>query len=633
MDKIENQITALQQKQLTDEFTEQEKQATEQLSKQAAPIKMRLQKVRQQEIKQIYQITDQQAERAAIYLGGGQVLAYQLIKIIKNDLVVFGSAIAMVICIMLLALFRQWRWVFLPVICCATSVVITVGLFGMLDMRTTVISSNFIALQLILTLAIVIHLIVQFRQLAEKNRDFSQRQLVEATIRSKMAPCFYAGLTTSIGFSSLIFSNIQPVITFGWMMIVAMLVSTLVSLLLFPALLNLLPLKLLKAVSEQASKGMNILADFVLSHKAVFFLLSIGLLGGSLLGATRLDVENSFVHYFSDSTKVRKELEFIDKQFGGSTPLDFVYTIKQKQHDTELVMSAETVQTLQKIQHVMEQYPEIGKVMSIVNFTQLAKELNDGKPLTQYELTAIYHLLDKELSEQLLGAYFSPEHQQFRISTRVKDSTEGFNRAEFLQRLRADITGLGIDPKAYNLTNLFVLYQDILQRPFEAQINTLGIVYVVLTLVLLMIFRSFKVAVIAIIPNIISTMVILGLMGWFGIPLDLMTITIAAIAMGIAVDDTIHFVHHYLKSVEQQPRDKAIAATYNSVGFAMLYTTLIITVGFGMLGFSDFIPSVMFGLLTGLAMLVALLTDLTLLPAMLDKFVGAKKGLCCILKK
>ena len=215
LDKIENQITALQQKQLTDEFTEQEEQATEQLSKQAAPIKMRLQKVRQQEIKQIYQITDQQAERAAIYLGGGQVLAYQLIKIIKNDLVVFGSAIAMVICIMLLALFRQWRWVFLPVICCATSVVITVGLFGMLDIRTTVISSNFIALQLILTLAIVIHLIVQFRQLAEKNRDFSQRQLVEATIRSKMAPCFYAGLTTSIGFSSLIFSNIQPVITFG----------------------------------------------------------------------------------------------------------------------------------------------------------------------------------------------------------------------------------------------------------------------------------------------------------------------------------------------------------------------------------------------------------------------------------
>ncbi|WP_416306066.1 efflux RND transporter permease subunit [Neptunicella sp. SCSIO 80796] len=624
LQKIENQITELQKKHLTDEFTEQDQDKIEKLTQQADPIKTRLQNVRQKEIDQIYEITDKVRQRANIYLGGGQVLAYQLIKIIKNDLLVFGSAIAIVICIMLLLLFRQWRWVVLPVVCCAVSVVITMGLFGMLDMRTTVISSNFIALQLILTLAIVIHLIVQFRQLAEKHRDYSHHQLVAETIHKKIAPCFYAGLTTSVGFASLIFSNIQPVIAFGWMMIVAMLVSTLVSLLLFPALLNLMPLKKVKARSEHVSKGMTALAGFVLSHKALVFVLGSGLLVGSVLGAIKLDVENSFIHYFSDSTKVRKELEFIDQQFGGSTPLDFVYDI-QPADNPDLVMTAENVQTLQKIQHVMDQYPVIGKEMSIVNFTQLAKQLNDGKPLTEYELTAVYHLLDKELSEQLLGAYFSPEHQQVRISTRIKDSTEGFNRAEFLQRLRSDIEGLGIAPGSYQLTNLFILYQDILQRLFESQISTLGIVYGVLALVLLIIFRSLKVALIAIVPNIISTMVILGLMGWFGISLDLMTITIAAIAMGIAVDDTIHFVHHYLQSVEQQSKDEAIKATYHSVGFAMLFTSVIITAGFGMLGFSDFIPSVMFGLLTGLAMLIALLTDLTLLPAMLNKFVGARK--------
>lgn len=626
LEKIEHKITELQKKHLNNEFSEQDEAEIERLSQQADPIKLRLNKLRQQEIDKIYQIGDQVADRAAIYLGGGQVLAYQLIKIIKNDLMVFGSAIALVICILLFALFRQWRWVFLPIICCAASVVTTVGLFGMLDMRTTVISSNFIALQLILTLAIVIHLIVQFRHLAQKHSDYSQQQLVEQTIRSKIAPCFYAGLTTSVGFASLIFSHIQPVISFGWMMIVAMLVSTLVSLLLFPALLNLLPLKPVTEKSELTSKAMSWLAGAVQGHKALVFIVAAVLLAGSVVGALKLDVENSFIHYFSESTKVRKELKFIDQQFGGSTPLDFVYTVEPKQQDGDLVLSAETVQTLQKIQHVMNQYPVIGKEMSIVNFTQLAKKLNHGKPLTEYELTAVYHLLDKELSEQLLGAYFSPEHHQLRISTRIKDSTEGFNRADFLQQLRGDIEGLGIASDSYQLTNLFVLYQDILQRLFDSQVSTLGLVYLALTLVLLAVFRSFKVAIIAIIPNIISTMMILGLMGWFGIPLDLMTITIAAIAMGIAVDDTIHFVHHYLKSVGHQSQDEAVRATYHSVGFAMLFTTIIITTGFGMLGFSDFIPSVMFGLLTGLAMLIALLTDLTLLPAMLNKFVGARKA-------
>jgi uncharacterized protein len=617
---IQNQITDLQRKVLKDELTEQDQVKIDQLRDKADPLEQKLNQQRQQEISEIYQITEPYKQQANIYLGGAQVLAFQLIDIIQNDLVIFGSAIALVICLLLFLIFQQLRWVFIPIICCVISVILTIGLFGLLDLRTTVISSNFVALQLILTLAIVIHLLVEYRQFAGQLPKANQHELVQKTFMSKLSPCFYAGLTTCVGFASLLFSGIQPVVSFGWMMMVAMMISILVSLILFPAIVSLFERKD-KSQDHRASQYViKALQGLSIGHPGLIIIISVILLIGSGVGLSKLSVENSFINYFDKSTRVFKELSFIDQQFGGSTQLDVIYTIPEKQRDKELVLSAESVQSLQKVQFIMQQFEAMGNVTSLVNFTQLAQMINDGKPLTEYELTVIYRLIDKSLTEKLLGSYFSPETHQLRISSRIKDTTEGLNRAEFMQTLKQDIEGVSVVPQSFVLGNLFVMYQDILQRLFTSQILTMGIVYAALFVVLLGIFRSFKIAVIAIIPNILSTMLVLGMMGWCGIPLDLMTITIAAIAMGIAVDDTIHFVHRFTEESQDKSAAEAVKATYASIGFALLYTSLIITLGFSLLSFSDFVPSVMFGLLTGLAMLVALLTDLTLLPALLSRF-------------
>ncbi|KXI30306.1 efflux RND transporter permease subunit [Paraglaciecola hydrolytica] len=622
--KITDQITELQQKVLSDTFTDEDQLKVDELREQADPLEQKLAKQRQQEIEQIYQIIEPYQTNANIYLGGAHVLGFQLIDIIQNDLVLFGSAIAGAICVLLLVIFRQFRWVLVPIICCAVSVVWTIGLFGLLDLRTTVISSNFVALQLILTLAIVIHLLVEYGQIAQDNPQDSQVDLVQKTFLHKLSPCFYAGITTCVGFGSLLFSGIQPVVSFGWMMMVAMVISILVSLILFPAIVCLFKRKDKKQGHKLSNKLIALLQNLSLKRSSWIFAASGVVLVLSIVGLLKLNVENSFINYFASDTRVFKELSFIDQQFGGSTQLDVIYDIPQQQHDKDLVLTAESIQSLQKVQFVMRQFEAMGNVTSIVNFTELAKIINDGKPLTEYELTVIYRLIDKSLTEKLLGSYFAPEHNQLRISSRIKDTTEGLNRAEFMQTLKSDIEGVSVVANSFTLGNLFVLYQDILQRLFSSQILTMGIVYVALFVVLLGIFRSFKIAAIAIVPNIISTLVVLGTMGWFNIPLDLMTITIAAIAMGIAVDDTIHFVHRFTEESQTQSSIEAVKATYGSIGFALLYTSFIITLGFSLLSFSDFVPSVMFGLLTGLAMLVALLTDLTLLPAMLARFCKSK---------
>lgn len=621
---LENQIINIQ-KTLLDkqELTDEQQQQIDQLKQQADPIQAELKKQRQQEIEQIYELTAPYKESAAIYLGGAYVLGQQMIEIVQSDLVVFGSAIGLAIVILLFILFRRIRWVMLPVICCSLSVLLTVGLFGLLDMRATVISSNFIALQLILTLAVVIHLIVEFRQLSAKQQDQGQNHnaLLIETFNRKFKPCLYAAITTSVGFASLVFSGIQPVVSFGWMMIVAMFVSILVSLILFPAFLSLVNERKENTSSKVTEFVIGVFKSWVLTFPKTIVIGSVIITGVAVVGILRLDVENSFLNYFKSSTQVHKELTFIDQQFGGSTPLDVVYTIPAAQQDPELELTAETVQTLQKIQAVLQSYEEMGNSTSIVNFTELAMTINSGKPLTEYELTAIYRLLDDSLKDKLLGAYFIPEQNQLRISSRIKDSTENFDRAEFMRSLKADLEAIGVKQSDYSLTNLFVLYQDILQRLFSSQIVTLGLVFIALTLVLFAIFKSIKIALIAVIPNILTTLVILGVMGWFNIALDLMTITIAAIAMGIAVDDTIHFVHRFLEERQQNSANEAVSKTFDSVGYALLYTTTIIALGFALLSFSDFVPSILFGLLTALAMLVALITDSTLLPVLLKRFV------------
>ncbi|MDP2142001.1 MAG: efflux RND transporter permease subunit [Gammaproteobacteria bacterium] len=629
---LQGQITALNQRYQSGNFTEQDELELERLQALAEPLERELDRVRVTEIESIRAIIDNYDNDAVIHMGGVHVLGYQLIQIIANDLVVFGAAIGIGICLLLLILFQALRWVMIPVLCCLSSMVSTMGLFAILDIKATVISSNFIALQLIMTLAIVIHLIVQYRESAQESAGETgseidvktHRELIRTTLIRKIGPCFFAGITTAVGFGSLVFSGIQPVIAFGWMMIIAMGFSICVSLVLFPVLLELLPPKAQRGRARIARRLTSVLSNMAIKRQGLILMFTLVFATVSISGLFLLTVENSFINYFRTSTQVHQELAYIDQEFGGSTPLDLVYTATLP-NNPDLVMTANTVQMLQLIQHTLGEYEATGRILSAVNVTDLARELNDNRPLTEYELTAAYWLMDENFREDLLGAFYNPETGEARVNIWIKDLTPGLNRAQLLEDIRADMERIGVPESSYTLSNMFVLYQDILQRLFSSQILTLGLVYAVLTLTFVVLFRSFTIAIAAIIPNILSTLAVLGVMGWLGIPLDLMTITIAAIAMGIAVDDTIHYVHRYREEREHFDHEEAVKRTHASVGIAILYTSLLIVCGFSMLAFSDFIPSVLFGLLTALSMIIALLGVVCLLPILLRALVRKSK--------
>ncbi|NVK54841.1 MAG: MMPL family transporter [Alteromonadaceae bacterium] len=628
--EIERQITNIKANLLERSLTDEEQAQIAQLQSRAEPLRAELTRQRKQEIEQINAITKQVNDRANTYLGGSYVVGQHLIDIIRADLVTFGLAIAVVIALLLAVLFRRVKWVVFPLLSCGLSVTLTIGALGWFDLRATVISANFVALQIILTLAVMIHMLGSYRYIAREQPELNQHERVKRMLEDKLAPCFFASLTTSVGFAALLFSGLEPVISFGVMMLIAMVISQLVSLLLFPALLALL-----SSGSEAkdygfikrtlaACRSLSLNKPGLTSISAILIFVALG------AGISRLNVENSFINYFAKDTRVYQELAYIDKEFGGTTALDIIIDVPQKPDDPSLLIGADSVNQLTLVQSAVTAFEATGSVTSLVNFTELAKQLNGNRPLTEYELSSIYYLLNEKVVNQLVGAYFSEEDQRLRMAIRIQDTTEGLNREQFMAQLKDDLATVGVEQDNYQLTSLFVLYQDILSRLFDSQITTLGIVYVALGLVFLLIFRSIKVALIALLPNILTTLAILGVIGWAGIPLDIMTITIAAIAMGIAVDDTLHFVHSYLASLRDKTNTastsraaQAAESAFKHSGLAILLTTTVIAVGFSLFGFSDFLPSVYFGLLTALAMVMALVTDLTLLPALLNKWVAA----------
>jgi len=606
--------------------------------------KMRLQ--RHQDIAAIRRIMDNYRLSGDLFLGGVSMIADDMISFIKSDLKIFGIGVLLFLILMLGIIFKSIRWVLLPMLCCVVSVIYMIGLLGWLGWEVTVISSNFISLQLIITMAITVHLIVRYREFLSQTPDAPNRQMILDTVRLKFIPCLYAVLTTIAGFASLVLCDIRPVIAFGWMMIVGLIVSLIVTFVLFPTVLMLIPKEKLRDRRGWRFSLTSTMARFTEAHGKLIVGISAVMLVLSVIGISKLEVENCFIDYFGEDTEIYKGMKVIDERLGGTTPLDVIVEFEESQAPPaaagpavaesddifdefdELDKAAtgekywftpEKMSRVKAVHRYLDNLPETGKVLSLATMLEIVEKTKEGKPLDSLELALLYNEAPEEFKGMLITPFVSVEHDQVRFWVRVRDSDKMLRRNELLKRINADLTGtLELNPKRVHLTGLLVLYNNMLQSLFGSQTLTLGITAILLTGMFLVLFRSLRIAVIAMIPNVLPVALVLGVMGWLNIPLDMMTITIAAISLGIAVDDTIHYIHRFK---DEFSKDRKYLHTmhrcHGSIGHAMYYTSVTIIIGFSILALSNFMPSVYFGLLTGLAMFVALLAALTLLPQLL----------------
>ncbi len=610
----------------------------------------KIRKIRHQDITEIRAIMDKFRQDSQLFLGGVNMIADDLISFIKNDLKVFGLGVLFFLSLTLGIIFRKIRWIFLPILCCAFSAICMMGLLGLFDWEVTVISSNFISLQLIITMAIIIHLIVRYRELSLKNPEAGQRQLILDTVRLKIKPCLYAALTTIAGFGSLLLCNILPVITFGWMMSAGIIVSLVMTFLLFPSVLMLTSKQPLRPGKKPRFSLTSFLAGFTQAHGTFILAISCIAFILSAIGISRLTVENSFIDYFKHTTEIYQGMKVIDQNLGGTTPLNVIVDFEKIAESVPAAASETAMEdgdefdefdefdeaesknkywfTSAKMARVvavhnyLESLPETGKILSLGTMMEVAEKLNNDKPLDNFQLALLYTELPEKFRTMVIKPYVSVENNQVRLSIRVRDSEKSLRRNELLKKIRHDLVNkLGLKKEHVHLSGMLVLYNNMLQSLFRSQILTLGVVILALMGMFLILFRSLKIALIAILPNLLSIGVVLGVMGWLNLPMDMMTITIASISVGIAVDDTIHYIHRFTNEFQiDRNYIMTMHRCHGSIGHAMFYTSVTIIIGFSILVLSNFIPSIYFGLLTGLAMLIALIASLTLLPQLIVVF-------------
>ncbi|MEJ2657906.1 MAG: MMPL family transporter [Desulfobacterales bacterium] len=647
---LRNTRDRLRQKKSAGSLTPQESLELKNVTEKFNDHRDLMKKMRHQDIAAIRAIMDHYRDDADLFLGGVSMIADDLITFIKNDLKVFGLGVLLFLIFTLGIIFKKLRWIFLPIICCAFSVISMMGLLGLFDWEVTVISSNFISLQLIITMAITIHLMVRYRELCRKNPEASQRELVLDTVSSMGKPCLYAALTTIAGFGSLLLCNILPVITFGWMMGAGIIVSLVMTFLLFPSILVLMDKETPTTGGKPHFSLTPFLAQFTEKHGV--FILSISVLALVLtgIGITRLTVENSFIDYFKHTTEIYQGMKTIDQNLGGTTPLDVILDFEKPkskiqnpasepvqnkedefdafnefdnaQKEDKYWFTLEKMTLVKKIHDYLDRLPETGKVLSLGTLLKMTEKLNHNKPLDNLELALLYNELPDRFKGMVLKPYVSVDHNEVRFSVRVRDSEKTLKRNQLLKEIREGLLSkFGLNENQVHLTGVMVLYNNMLQSLFKSQIQTLGVVVLALMGMFMILFRSLKISLIAIFPNLLSIGVVLGFMGWLNIPLDMMTITIASISVGIAVDDTIHYIHRFKREIRfDQDYIKTLHRCHGSIGHAMFYTSVTIIIGFSILVLSSFIPSIYFGLLTGLAMLIALIAALTLLPELLVIF-------------
>ena len=590
-----------------------------------------------QNILEIREVIEKYGENAKIHLGGIPMIADDMMTYIKNDIMVFGIGVFLFIVATLWLVFRNIKLVIIPLLGCASSVGIMVGLLGLLGWKVTVISSNFIALMLILNMAMNIHLTVRFLQLKKEFPNLSNEQIILETTSKMFLPILYTVLTTVCAFLSLIFSGIKPIIDFGWMMTLGLSVSIGITFSLLPALLSLMSKKDdINIQNTENSKITSALANFSKGNTFLIIFASFSVICLSIFGISKLEVENSFINYFDKKTEIYKGMKKIDDDLGGTTPLDIIikFPTKQKKKDSDDEFSdwdddnsddkstywftRNKIDKILKVHDYLDSLPEIGKVLSFGSIIRVAEDLNKKK-LQSLEIAVLYSKIPDEIKKEVINPYISIENDEARISVRIRDSKKDLRRNELIKKIRTELnTKIGLEPSEYKLAGVLILFNNLLQSLFKSQILTLGVVMLGILLMFFILFRNILLSLIGVVPNFMAAFLILGIIGILNIPLDMMTITIAAITIGIAVDNSIHYIYRFREEFEKIKDYKiTLDRCHNTVGIAILNTSITIVFGFSILVLSNFIPTIYFGIFTGIAMLLALISVLTLLPKLI----------------
>ena len=590
-------------------------------------------------------LLDSYQDFGEFFLGGGAMITVDTIKFISQDLTVFGLSVFLIFIFVLSFIFRNFIWVFMPLFTALVTSAICMGVVGWFDWKVTVVSANFISILMIISISLMVHLIVRYQELGVLDKENDQKNLINITLNQMFLPCLYTALTTIVAFASLIVSDIKPIIDFGLIMVIGISITFVFAFILFGSFMPLIRRESLK-LSIDKSKGITLyIHGFVEKYPTSIVFLSFMVFSLSIFGISKLTVENKFIDYFKSTTEIYRGLSLIDQKLGGTATLDVIIDAPEENNENltdifddefdddfgEILndeiekqgywFNSDNLAYLETIHDYLENRPEIGKVLSLSSGIKLAEIANNGNRLTDLELALLRKLLPEDIESQLLSSYITNGDNQVRLSARVIESYEGLNRKDLINSVKNDLeTKFNISSDKYKLTGISVIYNNLLQSLFGSLIGSISIVFISIFIMFLFLFKSIKLACIGMLPNFLAAGAVIGSIGLTGIPLDVMTVTVAAVSIGMGVDNTIHYIFRFKKEfLKNGDYLLSTKKTHSTIGRALFFTSITIILGFLVLATSNFSPTIFFGIFTSLSMIMAIVGSLLLLPVLLTK--------------
>ena len=556
------------------------------------------------------------------FLAGPSIINAELDRMSQKDMRTFTPVMFAVALVILGTLFRNISGVLIPAITISINIIWAVGLFVIFNNKTNMVSGMIIPLIFIISLTTTVHILNRFYQEVKLTGD-SRKSTLE-TVKHICVPCFLMCLTTAIGFLSLMVSDVTPVKITGIFMAAGIMMSFFVCITLVPCILSLFPGLMSSSATIQKDDGTSnrefrgiygFIGRFVKKNTIYILTLSLVFVGFAIYGITKTRAESNVFESFPENSEISRSTKHIEQNLMGLLPMEIVINAVNGGG----VFQPEVLAKMENLQDYLKEIPEVTKSMSVADYVTNLNELLNKDILSNQLITKAkaidYVKLASLHGDNIVKSLYTEDCNEGRVTVRMKNvgssryqeivkNIKGFIKVNFPLSIGCTITGI------------VPLLMDMQGYLIESQIKTFTLAFILIFICIALLLKSVRIGMMSMIPNLIPIAITLGVMGYLGINLDVATIMIASVAIGISVDDAIHFLYRFKSELKKDGNHYlAIQRTLSGIGRASVFTTVVATCGFLIFCLSSFKPIQYFGLLTGITMISALAADLFVLPS------------------
>ncbi|MDX9786997.1 MAG: MMPL family transporter [Desulfobacterales bacterium] len=577
-----------------------------------------------------------ETEIGRFYLSGGTITNLRLSQYLKKDMAIFMPATYLLITLAIWMFYRKVVLTLLAVLNISVCVGATFGLMGLTGVTENNITSIVIPLVMSLALCDTVH-IFSHLDITLLDRFQNEKEALAHILNRVGLPCFLTTLTTAVGFFSLAVSEIQPIKEFAWIASAGMVFEFMFSFFFLPPLLLLFHPRRIYSAHEEGTRMtafLKMLHAILVKYNRWVLLFSAVIVIGAIVMIPRVRVETNLIEFFKEKSPVRVALDFIEKRLAGIETMDISF----KADDPDAFKYPANLLVIEKVQRYVDGLKGVDKSLSFVDFMKdMNQSFHSENPdfyriPESLELVSQYLLLydSEDISDYVNSSY---DHARLTLRLSVHSSSAQKQLMKKISDFINETDKHGIDIR---ITGSTVNFIHIIEALVSSQVSSLGLATLVISVIMLIVFRSVSLAALSLVPNLFPILLNFGIMGATGIALDTGTAIIAAVALGIAVDDTIHFLSEYQRKRAQGiALPAALEDTIMQKGHAIIASSLILSLGFGVLVLSSFAPIVNFGMLCAIIMVTAMIGDIIVLPAiiLLKKNRGQANNTLILLSK